>query len=195
MCKSQEMGMSKNSGLAIASLVLGITSLLLGFAFGIVAIVLGFIAISKINKEPELEGKGMAITGIILGFISFWTIILFIGALAYFGALSPDRLLPERCSAGQGFDCSDWQIQPDGTVSIVISSFQGPVTVQSVTLEECALQSPEGAVELDYGVEETFVFSCEPIENAFYGSLSVEYVQPGQTIPRTSLGMISGMIQ
>ncbi len=61
---------NKRSGWAIASICLGIVSLIpaIGFILGILAVVFGFISFSQIKKN-KLEGKGLAITGIILGFV------------------------------------------------------------------------------------------------------------------------------
>ena len=67
-------------GTAIASMVLGIVSIVLIFfaiVTGIIAIVLGANSIKKIRKEPDkYEGEGFAIAGIILGSIglAFWVI-------------------------------------------------------------------------------------------------------------------------
>lgn len=72
----------KTSGLAIASLVLGILGVLtaiflIGFLFSIVGIILGIVAISKINKDPaELSGKGLAIGGIATSCASFALLFL-----------------------------------------------------------------------------------------------------------------------
>lgn len=54
---------------------------------------------------------------------AFLVILIMIGALAYFGVLSPSRFLPDRCSLGSEFECDDFQIlQGDATLgsSIVI---------------------------------------------------------------------------
>lgn len=58
------------SGLAIASLVLGILALfpLLGIIPGIVGIILGIVALVKI-KNTGVKGSGLAITGVILSLI------------------------------------------------------------------------------------------------------------------------------
>jgi hypothetical protein len=59
----------KTNSLAIASLCCGIGQLLVGILAGIPAIVLGFVAISQIRQTGE-NGRGMAIAGIVLGFVS-----------------------------------------------------------------------------------------------------------------------------
>ena len=69
--------MPKTSGLAIASLVLGILSIPtcccygFGMLIGIAAIITGAMGISQVNKAPqEFGGKGMAIAGLVCGIVS-----------------------------------------------------------------------------------------------------------------------------
>jgi hypothetical protein len=59
-------GAPKTNGLAIASLVCGIVGCF--WITGIVAIVLGFVARNQIEQSGE-QGAGMALAGIILGFV------------------------------------------------------------------------------------------------------------------------------
>ncbi len=85
----------QNTGMAIASLVLGILSLVLsffgiGFILGIVAVVLGHIQKSNIAKNPEVYGgSGLALGGLITGYIAIGfavlSLFLFTGLLALFG--------------------------------------------------------------------------------------------------------------
>jgi len=84
----------KSSGLAIASMVLGIISLALfciyylAFPCAVLALVLGAVARSKISRG-EASGGGMAMTGIICGIISIVlaSLILIVGiSLLHFGA-------------------------------------------------------------------------------------------------------------
>lgn len=61
----------KNSGLAIASLVLGILSLACcSIITGLPAVVCGHIARAKIKRDPGLSGSGLALAGLILGYLS-----------------------------------------------------------------------------------------------------------------------------
>lgn len=65
----------RTNGYAIAGLV---TSLICCSPLGII---FGGIAISQINKDPNQEGKGMAIAGLVIGIIG--TVFGFIGFLLY----------------------------------------------------------------------------------------------------------------
>jgi hypothetical protein len=68
---------TRTDGGAIASMVLGIASFVLCLSFfsGIPAVIVGHISRSKIKKSGgRLKGDGMALAGLILGYISFLSI-------------------------------------------------------------------------------------------------------------------------
>jgi hypothetical protein len=72
---------TRNSGMAIASLVLGIVSYPLYFIAifpGALAIIFGAVSIGQINRDPSLGGKGMAVAGLVLGIIAvaFWVLVV-----------------------------------------------------------------------------------------------------------------------
>jgi len=68
-------GAGKTSGLAIASLVLGICGLVCGIT-AVVGLVLGFMALGQIKKSNGvLKGKGMATAGIIISAIMLLAMI------------------------------------------------------------------------------------------------------------------------
>jgi prepilin-type processing-associated H-X9-DG protein len=75
----------KTSGNAIASLVLGILSIItctFGFLFGIPAIICGAMGLNTIGKsEGRVGGKGFAITGLVMGCLSLLMIPVMIALL------------------------------------------------------------------------------------------------------------------
>jgi Domain of unknown function (DUF4190) len=77
-----------SSGLAIVSLICGIGSVIFGPLTGIPAIITGHIALGKIKKSGGvLQGRGLAITGLILGYVLTVLTVIVI-ALAYSGIRS-----------------------------------------------------------------------------------------------------------
>jgi len=72
----------KTSGMAIASMVIGILSIL-GLAILLIpialAIILGHVSYSKIKKDPKLTGEGFAIAGFVMGYASIVFGILLVG--------------------------------------------------------------------------------------------------------------------
>jgi len=87
----------QTSMMAVASLVAGIASwTLLPFVASIVAIITGHMARAEIRRRPhELEGDGMAVAGLILGWLNvamalagIAIFVLFFGGLAWLAAVS-----------------------------------------------------------------------------------------------------------
>jgi type II secretory pathway pseudopilin PulG len=74
--------MAKTSGMAIASMILGILGVIsFGYFFllGLIGIILGIVALRKISGSPEqLKGKGMAIAGIATGGVSIFFALLLV---------------------------------------------------------------------------------------------------------------------
>jgi hypothetical protein len=77
------------SQLAIWALVCGCVSFLCGFLASIPAVVLGHLALGQIKRNPGLQGKGMALAGLIIGYIiSVVTIAYVIFMLTMFGSIT-----------------------------------------------------------------------------------------------------------
>jgi hypothetical protein len=78
--------------LAIWSFVMGVLSLVCcGFILGIPAVICGHLALSKFQTEPQLQGKGLATAGLIIGYvaIAFWLIyVVFFGGLSFLKSIS-----------------------------------------------------------------------------------------------------------
>lgn len=86
-----------NSGLAITSLICGLAGLVLFWLFApviasIVAVITGHMALKQIKANPMLAGRGLAITGLITGYVGLGLlvieILLFVGSLVLFGAFT-----------------------------------------------------------------------------------------------------------
>jgi hypothetical protein len=87
------------SGLAIASMVLGI--LWIYWIGSIVALVLGYLSLREIRQSPQrIEGKGMAIAGIVLGWIGVTTLLLAI-AMGVYVWKNKEEPVPEGVRATQ----------------------------------------------------------------------------------------------
>jgi hypothetical protein len=72
---------SRTNGLAIASLVLGI--MWLWWLGSVLALIFGYSAKNQIDRSGGREsGRGMAIAGIVLGWVGVATFVLFLGLFA-----------------------------------------------------------------------------------------------------------------
>ena len=85
---------SSTSALAVASLIAGIFSwILMPFIAGVVAVICGHMARGEIKRSNgTLEGDGLAIAGLVLGYAMFALtivgiafLLLFFGGLAWLG--------------------------------------------------------------------------------------------------------------
>src|SRR3989338_7838061 len=67
-------------------------------------------------------------------------VLVVIGALAYFGVLSPGKLLPDRCQLPPGISCDDYSLV-GGKVTLKVTNGMG----QQVNITGFTANSPEGA--------------------------------------------------
>ncbi len=81
----------QSSGLAIASLILGIVSFM-GLAVLIIppvlAVIFGHISLSQIKTNPQTGGKGLGITGLVLGYLSLVGTIAWIVLIGFAAAMA-----------------------------------------------------------------------------------------------------------
>lgn len=86
---TQSTSERNTSGLAITSMIMGILSVL-GAALMVIppllAVIFGHISLSQCNKDSHLDGRGMAIAGLVMGYIS--SIPAVILALGMFSAMA-----------------------------------------------------------------------------------------------------------
>jgi hypothetical protein len=80
--RPREVVVARNSGMAVASLVLGIIAAVglvitwvpvlgwLSFAPAVLAVIFGGIALAQINRDPAVKGTGMAVAGLALGIVA-----------------------------------------------------------------------------------------------------------------------------
>ena len=78
---------ARYNGMAIASLVLGIVSIFFNTLYlvpSILAIIFGVMARSQISKNPNQQGAGMAVAGLVLGivFLAIYLIVILIALVA-----------------------------------------------------------------------------------------------------------------
>ena len=59
-------------------------------------------------------------------------VLVAIGALAYFGVLSPGRFLPERCSLPSGITCLDFNVEASRVILALQNNFGETITIDEV---------------------------------------------------------------
>jgi hypothetical protein len=86
------------SGLAIASMVLGIIGLMACYVWalpGIPAVICGHLALNSMRRSAHaVEGRGMAITGLITGYLAIMIQVLAIIGIIWFINVAPSTMGP-----------------------------------------------------------------------------------------------------
>lgn len=137
---------------------------------------------------------------------AFIVILVMIGALAYFGVLSPSKVTPSRCIIEAGFTCKDFLIT-SAAVNISIMNGKGEgltlnsvnVTSDSATLTPCTTIPASGATITDAG---SLIISC-PVTSLGGSSkgdklkfeFTVNYKMAKGTYNQTFGGSIYGAVQ
>jgi len=93
----------------------------------ILAVVLGHVAHSKINKDPRLGGRGLAITGFVLGYISIPFGIVMAGLLA---AMAVPAFQKVRENALQNAMANDARQIAASAQQYMLEKGSGPVSFQ-----------------------------------------------------------------
>ncbi|MFH0870574.1 MAG: hypothetical protein V1866_05980 [archaeon] len=90
-------------------------------------------------------------------------ILVMIGALVYFGVLSPSKTLPPKCIVEIGFDCKEYQVTTTSfNISVINKKGEGLKDVNVVEAKSDAASSltnclPSG---IQVGADEGFYISC-----------------------------------
>ncbi len=133
---------------------------------------------------------------------AFLVILVMIGALAYFGILSPDKFLPERCTFPTELPCRDSQVVAStNIVSFYVANNLGEkvtalnftaLHLDSSTTVVCAPSGTGGAIEASAMRE----FTCTFAANTFNAKTKTKLIIDGNytTVNGKYLKSVSGEI-
>jgi len=121
-----------------------------------------------------------------------WAILVVlaaIAALAYFGVLSPDRFLPEKCTMPQGFACIDFTTTGTGVVFVLQNSLGVDVSALSFAVDGtgCSVTA-SGPATLDNGEQGTYTATCSPSSGKFKGTITLTYTNTNTGLSHTKIG-------
>ncbi len=126
-------------------------------------------------------------------------VLVAIGALAYFGVLSPDRFLPAKCTLPAGVACVDFNVGAD-TIDIVLRNGLGfDLENVIVKVSGCSDSSATG-VDLNNGAQAIFTVgsttSCGLTSGAkFSGDINVSYKNKDTTLDHKVVGSLTGRVE
>jgi len=143
-----------------------------------------------------------------------WAILVVlaaIGALAYFGVLSPGNLLPQKCEFSSGVDCTETPSASAGDGEIVVAltnsqgydamidSSSGTITGDGVgcTLAPADISDKDTDGVWENGEPAVFYFQCGTLPEAgdrYKGDVSFTYVSNVSTMEHTATGRVAGKV-
>ncbi|MBI2130244.1 hypothetical protein HYU10_00575 [Candidatus Woesearchaeota archaeon] len=122
-------------------------------------------------------------------------VLVAVGALAYFGVLSPDKFLPTKCTLQPGIGCIDHKATAT-TISVVLQNAVG-YDISSITVkaENCGTSSSTSS--LTNGAKATYVITCGAALSGskYNGALNVSYTITETGLTHTNQGAITTKIE
>jgi len=129
-----------------------------------------------------------------------WAILVVlaaIGALAYFGVLSPDRFLPEKCTLPSGMACLDFNYVAGTGFTLVIQN-SGGFDMSAVTLSidgTGCVANATGSATLSDGEQQNYVVDCAPTSGKFKGDINVAYTNLQTNLPHVKTGELISKVE
>ena len=122
-------------------------------------------------------------------------VLVAIGALAYFGVLSPERFLPAKCTLPAGVACVDFTIE-EGNVNVALRNGIG-FDLDNVYIEVsgCTPSATTG-VSLSNGAQAIFTATACGLTagNKFSGDVNVTYTNRDTTLLHKVQGSMTGRV-
>ena len=127
-----------------------------------------------------------------------WAILVVlaaIAALAYFGVLSPEKFLPEKCLIETGFTCISSKVTSTESTLIFQNGYGKSVTIDNVDMGGC---SKAFSTSLQSEGEGTFVIdgcSNGDAKDVFKGEIIIKYTEKRTNLSKTAYGQINTKIE
>ena len=108
-------------------------------------------------------------------------VLVAIGALAYFGVLSPDRFLPKRCTLPTGIACTDFEARDAGggaaEIEVVLRNSLGyDITGVTIRASGCTTSASISSIKNGAAASSVNIQDCSfTIGQKYSGQLNVSF--------------------
>ncbi|MBR9692197.1 hypothetical protein GOV06_05430 [Candidatus Woesearchaeota archaeon] len=124
-----------------------------------------------------------------------WAILVVlaaIAALAYFGVLSPDRFLPEKCTMPSGIACIDFRYSGTAIEMAIQNGAGFDMTGISVAVNGTGCNAADNSTQttLTNGQQATYSVTCSPASGKFKGDVTFAYTNQATSMAHTKVGEI-----
>ena len=128
-----------------------------------------------------------------------WAILVVlaaIGALAYFGVLSPSKFVPEKCTLEPGISCADFKVTPSETTLVLRNGQGNDLTINSVTVGSCSITGQN--ITFDNGQQTTVELTgCSNGDDGtrYSEDVEIQYTRLSSGLTKTHTGSITAKVQ
>ena len=123
-------------------------------------------------------------------------VLVAIGALAYFGVLSPDKFLPSKCTLSAGLACIDHKATANDLRIIAKNSLGYDITVTRVTAQQCTENTVSASVANGGNLDRTL--TCTNSGSSKYnGQVNITFTTPSDygSLSHTNQGQVTTKIE
>ena len=127
-----------------------------------------------------------------------WAILVVlaaIAALAYFGVLSPEKFLPEKCLMETGFTCISSKVEPAQSTIVLSNGLGKSLIIDSIQIGGCTTTFSDPMITEE---EKTFVITgCSngDLRETFKGEVAVKFTEKRTNLSKTAYGVINTKIE
>ena len=124
-------------------------------------------------------------------------VLVAVGALAYFGVLSPDRFLPSKCTMQPGIACIDHKASSDQLEVVIQNSLGFDVTITDYKAQQCTALTGLSISFTNGGQQKATMVCTNSGSTKYNGQFNVSYTTPQDVggLTHTNIGQITSKIQ
>ena len=120
-------------------------------------------------------------------------VVIAIGMLVYFGVLSPENLMPERCliATTTGISCMDFNADSSGITLLLGNTLPERIRIDEISIDNCGLIAL--VTEIEGESSATFFVGCtDPIPKGklIKGDINIAYTVINTDFQKTATGEI-----
>jgi len=128
-----------------------------------------------------------------------WAILVVlaaIAALAYFGVLSPEKFLPEKCILQPGIACVSHKVEPTQITLVISNGLGRTITINSIAVGSCSGNFNNSMLS---GTDNTFVIggACNngAQKEKFKADITLGYKEKDTNLTKTAFGNLNSKIE
>jgi len=129
-----------------------------------------------------------------------WAILVVlaaIAALAYFGVLSPEKFLPEKCLIETGFTCISSKVESSKSTIILSNGLGRSITINNLQIGSCTKPFTRSMQSEDESTFEVDPEGCSngDLKEVFKGDVVIKYTEKRTNLSKTAYGVITAKIE